>query len=148
MQDSCHDRIRLPHLRNKITSAAAAAKWVRDGMTVGMSGFTRAGDAKAVPLALAERARHEKLKITLMTGASLGNDIDKTLTEAGVLARRIPFQSDPALRSAINRGEVMFVDQHLSETVEMLRTRQIAPIDVAIIEAAAITETGALVPTR
>jgi len=142
-----HDRIRLPILRERITSAASAAEWIRDGMTVGMSGFTRAGDAKAVPLALAERARHEPLKITLITGASLGSDIDKTLAESGVLARRMPFQADPALRAAINRGEVMFVDQHLSETVELLRTRQIAPVDVAVIEAVAITEDGAIVPT-
>ncbi|GAB3381180.1 acetyl-CoA hydrolase/transferase family protein [Massilia agri] len=142
-----HDRIRLPQLRERITSAARAAEWIRDGMTVGMSGFTRAGDAKAVPLALAERARSEPLKITLMTGASLGSDIDKTLAESGVLARRMPFQADPALRAAINRGEVMFVDQHLSETVELLRTRQIAPVDVAVIEAVAITETGAIIPT-
>ncbi|WP_288379588.1 acetyl-CoA hydrolase/transferase family protein [uncultured Massilia sp.] len=142
-----HDRIRLPALRERITSAAGAAEWIRDGMTVGMSGFTRAGDAKAVPLALADRARREPLKITLITGASLGSDIDKTLAESGVLARRMPFQADPALRAAINRGEVMFVDQHLSETVELLRTRQIAPVDVAVIEAVAITETGAIIPT-
>ncbi len=147
MHDPLHDRIRLPALRERVTSAEAAAAWIQDGMTVGMSGFTRAGDAKAVPMALAERAQGEKLQITLMTGASLGSDIDKTLTEAGVLARRLPFQADPVLRSAINRGEVMFVDHHLSETVELLRTRQIAPIDIAIIEAAAITETGAIVPT-
>jgi succinyl-CoA:acetate CoA-transferase len=147
MSDSEQQRIRLPSLREKITSAAEAAKWIKDGMSVGMSGFTRAGDAKVVPLALAERARHEQLKITLLTGASLGSDVDKTLTEAGVLARRMPFQSDPVLRAAINRGEVMFIDQHLSETVELLRTRQIAPIDIAIIEAVAITETGAIVPT-
>ena len=147
MHDEYQDRIRLPLLRERITSAATAAEWIRDGMTVGMSGFTRAGDAKVVPLALAERARHEHLKITLMTGASLGNDVDRTLTEAGVLARRMPFQADPVLRAAINRGEVMYVDQHLSETVEMLRTRQIAPIDIAIIEAIAITDTGAIIPT-
>jgi len=147
MHDEYQHRIRLPLLRERVTSAAAAAEWIHDGMTIGMSGFTRAGDAKVVPLALAERARHEHLKITLMTGASLGNDVDRTLTEAGVLARRIPFQSDPVLRAAINRGEVMYVDQHLSETVEMLRTRQIAPIDIAIIEAIAITETGAIIPT-
>ena len=147
MHDNHEDRIRMPALRQKITSAAAAAEWISDGMTIGMSGFTRAGDAKVVPLALAERARREHLKITLMTGASLGNDVDKTLTEAGALARRMPFQSDPVLRAAINRGEVMFIDQHLSETVELLRTRQIAPIDIAIIEAVAITETGAIVPT-
>ena len=30
-------------------------------MRVGMSGFTRAGDAKALPRALAERARQEPL---------------------------------------------------------------------------------------
>ncbi|MDP3673331.1 MAG: succinate CoA transferase [Telluria sp.] len=147
MLDQYQDRIRMPLLRERITSAASAAESIRDGMTVGMSGFTRAGDAKAVPLALAERARREPLKITLMTGASLGSDVDKTLTQAGVLARRLPFQADPTLRAAINRGEVMFIDQHLSETVEMLRTRQIAPIDIAIIEAIAITETGAIIPT-
>jgi len=147
MPENYRHRIRLNSLLGRVTTAAAAAEWIRDGMTVGMSGFTRAGDAKVVPLALAERARRERLKITLMTGASLGSDIDKTLTEAGVLARRIPFQADATLRAAINRGEVMYVDHHLSETVELLRTRQIAPIDVAVVEAVAITETGAIVPT-
>jgi len=145
--DIANDRIRLPALRERITTPAAAAEWIRDGMTVGMSGFTRAGDAKAVPLALAERARRDPLSITLITGASLGSDIDATLAESGVLARRMPFQADPKLRRAINAGEVMFIDQHLSETVELLRTRQIAPVDVAIVEAIAITEDGAIVPT-
>jgi succinyl-CoA:acetate CoA-transferase len=147
MHDEYQDRIRHPLLRERITSAAAAAALIEDGMTIGMSGFTRAGDAKAVPLALADRARHDPLQITLMTGASLGSDVDKILTEAGVLARRLPFQSDPTLRAAINRGEVMFIDQHLSETVELLRTGQIAPIDIAIIEAIAITDSGAIIPT-
>ena len=68
-----------------------------------------------------------------MTGASLGHDIDKTLTEAGILARRLPFQSDATLRAAINRGEVMFIDQHLSETVEQLRSGQLSPIDYAVV---------------
>lgn len=147
MNDEYQQRIRLPLLRDRITSAEAAAEWIQDGMTIGMSGFTRAGDAKEVPLALAARASKSPLKITLITGASLGDSVDKTLTEAGVLARRMPFQSDPVLRKAINRGEVMYIDQHLSETVEMLRTRQIAPINIAIIEAIAITETGAIIPT-
>jgi len=141
------DRIRCAPLRERVTSAQDAARWIEDGMTVGMSGFTRAGDVKLVPGALAERARQHPLKITLLTGASLGNDTDKRLTEAGALARRMPFQVDPVLRAAINRGEVMFIDQHLSETVEQLRSRHIAPVDVAIVEAVAITEDGAIVPT-
>lgn len=142
-----HDRIRLSALHARITTATAAAALIKDGMTVGMSGFTKSGDAKEVPLAMAERARQSPFQITLMTGASLGNDVDKLLTEAGVLARRLPFQADPVLRAAINRGEVMYVDQHLSETVEMLRTRQLNPIDIAIVEAIAITETGAIIPS-
>ncbi len=147
MPKAYHDRIRLPRLHARITDAATAAELIHDGMTVGMSGFTRSGEAKEVPLALAARAQKERIKITLMTGASLGNDVDKVLTEAGALARRMPFQADPVLRAAINRGEVMYIDHHLSETVELLRTKQIAPIDVAIIEAVAITETGAIIPT-
>lgn len=51
------------------------------------------------------------------------------------------------LRAAINRGEVMFIDQHLSETVEQLRSGQISPIDYAVVEAVAITEDGGIVPS-
>jgi succinyl-CoA:acetate CoA-transferase len=140
-------RIRHPRFWDRVVSAEEAASLIKDGMVIGMSGFTRAGEAKAVPMALAERAKTDPLKITLMTGASLGNDLDKTLAEAHVLARRIPFQADPGLRNAINNGEVMFVDQHLSETVEQLRTQQIPAIDIAVIEAVAITEEGGIIPT-
>lgn len=141
------DRIRCQALMDRVVSARQAAELIQDGMTVGMSGFTRAGEAKAVPLALAERARETPLRITLMTGASLGNDLDKTMVESRMLARRMPFQSDPALRKAINAGEVMFIDQHLSETVEQLRTGQIHGVDVAIVEAVAITSEGGIIPT-
>lgn len=140
-------RIRRSSLRKKIVSAAEAAKIVKDGMIVGMSGFTRAGDAKAVPLAMAARAKHDPFKITLITGASLGHDIDKILCEAGVTKRRLPFQVDTTLRKAINCGEVLFIDQHLSHTVEQMRARQMPQADCAIIEAVAITETGGIVPT-
>ncbi|MEN3275076.1 MAG: succinyl-CoA:acetate CoA-transferase [Massilia sp.] len=145
--EAYEERIGCPLLRERVTSAAAAAALIRDGMTVGMSGFTRAGDVKLVPAALAERARREPLRITLLTGASLGNDTDKLLTEAHALARRMPFQVDPVLRAAINRGEVMYVDQHLSETVEVLRAGHMKPVDIAVIEAVRITDSGAIVPT-
>ena len=140
-------RIRLFPLLERIVAAEQAASLIQDGMIVGMSGFTRAGDAKAVPLAMARRAHDDPFKITLITGASLGKDVDRVLTEAHVLARRMPFQSDPTLRAAINGGEVMFIDQHLSETVEHLRSGQLGPMDYAIIEATPITEDGGIVPT-
>lgn len=91
-------RIRLASLHDKVISAEQAAQFIENGMTVGMSGFTRAGEAKAVPQALVELAKKNPLKITLITGASLGNDLDKQLTEAGVLSRRMPFQVDNTLR--------------------------------------------------
>ena len=58
------DRIRRPALMSKLMSAEQAAQFFKDGMTVGMSGFTRAGDAKALPTALVERARHTPLHLT------------------------------------------------------------------------------------
>ena len=141
------DRIRLASLHDKVISADQAAEFIQDGMTIGMSGFTRAGEAKAIPQALVKRAKQHPLKISLITGASLGNDLDKQMTEAGVLARRMPFQVDNTLRRAINNGEVMFIDQHLSETVEQMRNLQLKRPDIAVIEAVAITEYGHIVPT-
>ena len=141
------DRIRRPSLMAKVMSASQAAELFEDGMSVGMSGFTRAGDAKALPLALVERARRAPLNLTLLTGASLGNDSDGLMANAGVVARRMPFQSDAALRRKINTGEVMFIDQHLSETAEQLRSGDLKPIDVAVIEAVAITADGGIIPT-
>lgn len=140
-------RIRRQSLIDKITTPQAAAALIKDGMIIGMSGFTRAGDAKAVPIAMVERAKTDPFQITLITGASLGHGIDRMLTDAKILARRMPFQVDTTLRAAINRGEVMFVDQHLSETVEHLRSNQLGPIDYAVIEATAITEEGGIVPS-
>jgi succinyl-CoA:acetate CoA-transferase len=45
-------RIRLASLHDKVISAEQAALLLKMDMTVGMSGFTRAGEAKAVPQAL------------------------------------------------------------------------------------------------
>lgn len=141
------DRIRCQELHNKVMSADDAAAFIKDGMTVGMSGFTRAGDVKLIPDAMVRKAQKDPFKITLITGASLGHDTDKKLTNAGILKRRMPFQVDTTLRKAINSGEVLFMDQHLSETSELLRNGHLKPVDCAVIEATAITEDGGIVPT-
>jgi succinyl-CoA:acetate CoA-transferase len=46
-------RIQQASLASKIMPAAAAARLIQPGMTVGMSGFTGSGYPKAVPLELA-----------------------------------------------------------------------------------------------
>ncbi|WP_413578382.1 acetyl-CoA hydrolase/transferase family protein [Bdellovibrio sp. HCB290] len=141
-----HDRI-AEKFRKKIISADQAAALIKDGMVVGASGFTKAGDAKATLMALAERAKSHPLKINLMTGASLGHNLDGRLAEAGVIARRMPFQADPILRKKINSGEVMFMDQHLGETAELLAYGFLPAIDIAVIEVAAIYSDGSVLPT-
>lgn len=141
------DRIRYSSLISKVMSADQAVACIHDGMTIGMSGFTRAGDCKLVPSALARKAQHEPLKLSLFTGASLGHDSDAILAQAGVLSRRMPFQVDSVLRQKINQGEVLFIDQHLSFSVEQLRSGQLPAIDVAVIEAVAITPEGGIIPT-
>ncbi|WP_035488192.1 acetyl-CoA hydrolase/transferase family protein [Alicyclobacillus contaminans] len=143
------EHLRMPALRSRVMTAEEAAACIEDGMTVGISGFTRAGDAKVVPMALADRAKAlgRPFHINLWTGASVAEEVDRTLTEAGVVARRLPFQSESTMRDAINRGDVMYVDQHLSLTVEMIREGTLGHLDVAVIEVVAITEDGYLVPS-
>ena len=141
-------RIRKTDLHQKIMPAEQAAQFIKADMKVGMSGFTRAGDSKALPIALAAKsATQGPLNLTLFTGASLGNDSDGLMAKSGVLARRSPFQVDNTMRQHINDGKVLFYDQHLSELAEQLRSEGAYPIDVAVIEAIAITEEGHIVPS-
>lgn len=141
------DRILRRELIDKIVTAEQAAALIKDQMVVGSSGFTKAGDSKAVLPALASRAQAEPLHITLLTGASLGHNTDAALTTSHVLSRRMPFQVDPVLRKSINAGEVMFIDHHLYETVEQLQNKHLPPVDIAVIEVTKIEEDGSLVPT-
>ena len=50
-------RLRDSKALSLVRSAEEAAEIIKDGMTVGVSGFTPSGYPKAVPLALAERAK-------------------------------------------------------------------------------------------
>jgi succinyl-CoA:acetate CoA-transferase len=147
MLESNLKRIRDPRLWDRVVTPEEAAEWIKDGMTLGLSGFTRAGDVKAVPFALVNRAKTETFKVNVYTGASLGSDVDKLFAQAGILGKRLPFQADPTMRKKINNGELLFVDQHLSHTAEMVRANVIAPIDFAILEAVSITEDGMVIPT-
>ncbi|PLS05618.1 acetyl-CoA hydrolase/transferase family protein [Neobacillus cucumis] len=141
------ERIRDKRLFDRIVTPEEAASWIQDGMTLGLSGFTRAGDVKAVPFALVKRAETEKFKVNVYTGASLGSDVDKLFAEAGILGKRLPFQADATMRSKINKGEMLFVDQHLSHTAELVRAGVMESVDYAILEAFSVTEDGLVIPT-
>ncbi|MCH4890714.1 acetyl-CoA hydrolase/transferase family protein [Acidaminobacter sp. JC074] len=142
------NRIRMESLENKVMTAEAASMLIKDGMTVATSGFTPSGYPKSVPLALAKRAEEgEKIGLTLVTGASVGDELDGAWARAGILKRRFPYQTNASSRNGINDGSVSYQDMHLSHVPQFIEYGFLGNIDVAIIEALAITEEGGIIPT-
>ena len=141
-------RVRNKSLLDRIVTAEEAASFIKPGMNVGTSGFTPSGYPKAVPLALAERMKKDPFRINLWTGASTGAELDDALAAVHGIQFRMPYQTDKLLRSEINSGEVDYCDLHLSESAQLARYGFLGgKIDVAIVEACAITEEGNIIPT-
>ena len=142
------ERLRNECAEALITTAQEAAKLIKDGMVVGMSGFTPSGYPKAVPVALAERANSgDKFQIDLYSGASLGPEVDTMMTEAGIIRKRLPYHTNPVIRKAINAGQVQYIDMHLSQSPQYVNMGFLPKPQVAIVEALAITEEGNLILT-
>jgi len=121
-----------------IESASAAAGRIADDATVLVSGFGSVGYPKAVPLALAESDRD--LSLTVVSGGSVGAEIDETLFEAGAVARRYPYQARPPAREAVNDGSVAFSDRHISSLGDEVEFGGLVDPDVAVVEAVAVGE--------
>lgn len=146
------DRIQNAQLRGKVMSAEEAAQFVNNGDKVGISGFTGAGYPKALPTAIANRAkeahaRGEAYMIDLFTGASTAPDCDGVLAEADAIRFRTPYQSDPILRNKINDGTTYYMDYHLSESGMYVEQGFFGQMNVAIVEAVRITPEGHIVPS-
>ena len=146
------ERVQHEGLRGKIMSAAQAAEFIADGMTVGISGFTGAGYPKAVPTAIAEKAQAahaagKPYKIRMITGASTADECDGVLARANAISFRSPFQSDPTMRNQINAGDAAYMDVHLSHIEPQVRAGFFGDMDVAVVEVAGITADGKLIPS-
>ncbi len=142
------NRIKNKDIKKRVVTAEEASKLIKDGMTVGTSGFTPAGYPKAVPLALAKRAKEgEEIKINLITGASVGEELDGELAKAGVISKRYPYQTNRDLRDRINNGEISFNDIHLSHVPKWIKYGFFGKIDVIVIEAVLIREDGGIIPS-
>ena len=78
-------RIRREDLLNRVMSADEAAKVIQPDMVIATSGFTPSGYPKEVPLAIARRVEEtgENLNLTLITGASVGDELDGALSRVG-----------------------------------------------------------------
>ena len=141
------DRVRNKALQSKIVTPEEAADFIKPGMTLATSGFTSSAYPKAVPLALADRMKKDPFTVNIMTGASTGPEFDEALASVHGIKKRLPFQTDKVLRSQINDGTVDYIDIHLSEVAQLSRCGYLGHLDVAVIEACAITEEGNIIPT-
>lgn len=130
----------------KLTPEEAVAH-IFNGATVGFSGFTPAGAAKATPRAIAAKAqalhaRGEPFQIRVLTGASTGKSLDETLAAADAISWRAPYQSSASLRKQMNGGKAVFVDMHLSHVQQTVSAGFFGKVDFAVVEATEVTADG------
>lgn len=136
----------------RFITAEEAASYINHDDNVAFSGFTPAGAPKAVPTALAERAKKEHeagrpFKIGMFTGASTGDSLDGELARANAVKFRTPYQSNKDMKNLINSGQTEYFDMHLSQVAQELRYKFMGDVDIAIIEAADVNEKGEIVLT-
>lgn len=134
-------------ITSKKTSAESAAEMINNGDVLGLSGFTLAGYPKVVPLAIAKRAESlhaagQEFKVSVFSGASTGDSCDGALARADAVKLRMPYQSNPFLRKAINNGSVHYIDAHLGRMGYLVRTGAVPAPTVAIVEVSAILPDG------
>ena len=141
----------MSHSYARMTAAEAASQ-IQNKQTVAFSGFTAAGAPKAIPRAIADRARQihaagDLFRIGVMTGASTGKSLDGALAQAEAVLFRTPYQSDPDLRKSINEGKTAFFDMHLSMLPQAVRYGFLGPVHWAVIEACDVSPTGEITLT-
>ncbi len=141
----------MSHSYPRLT-AAEAAEHIQNTHTVSFSGFTAAGAAKAVPRAIADRAKQihaagGPFRIGVMSGASTGRSLDGALAQAEAVLFRTPYQADPDLRKSINEGRTAFFDMHLSMMPQAVRYGFLGPVHWAVVEACDVSEYGEITLT-
>jgi succinate CoA transferase len=150
----CWQKLKLPIATSEMREISAddVADFVKDGYTVAFSGFTPAGSPKVIGPAIAKKAEEEhaaskSFAIDVLSGASTGDAVDGVLTRARAARFRAPYQTNGDMRSAIDDGNISFCDTHISRFPRYVKQGIFGEIDLAIIEAADVSDSGEIVPT-
>jgi len=111
---------------------------------------------RKVPTALADHVEKNnlqgKLKFNLFVGASSGAETENRWARLNMIERRSPHQVGKEIARGINTGAIKFFDKHLSMfPVDLIYGfytlhKENNRLDVAIVEASAITEDGGIIP--
>lgn len=91
-----------------VITAAEAASMIKNGDSLGLSGFTPAGAPKATTkelakIAVAEHEKGNEFKVSLFTGASTGQSTDGDLAAAGAIKYRAPYTTNSEFRTRVNK---------------------------------------------
>ncbi|KAJ5511161.1 hypothetical protein LT330_006155 [Penicillium expansum] len=149
-------RVRRPSYLKKLAKAEDLIHHFPNGTYIGWSGFTGVGYPKMVPTALADHVEKNslqgQLKYNLFVGASSGAETESRWARLNMIERRSPHQVGKEIAKGINNGDIKFFDKHLSMFPSDLvygwytLNKPKPTIDVAVIEASAITENGGIIP--
>ncbi|KIW04440.1 acetyl-CoA hydrolase [Verruconis gallopava] len=165
-------RVRRPSYLSKLAKAEDLLHLFPNGSYIGWSGFTGVGYPKKVPTALADHVEKHglqgKLKFNLFVGASSGAETENRWARNDMIERRAPHQVGKDIAKGINTGKIKFFDKHLSMfPVDLMYgfytmnrkgqheegqsngldiAKKTNRLDVAIVEASAITEDGGIIP--
>jgi acetyl-CoA hydrolase len=140
-------RIECAELLKKVMPVEEAVKFIHDGSTLAISGFTKSGEPKVFIPALGRHfaANHPDYKITLLSGASLSEDVENPL--APFVAKRAPYMSSSESRKRILARTMDFSDIHLSQFSRNLMYGFYGDIDFAVVEVSRILPSGGVILT-
>ena len=149
-------RVRRPSYLKKLTTAEELIPLFPHDSYIGWSGFTGVGYPKKIPTALADYVEANNLqgkqKYNLFVGASSGAETESRWAKLDMIERRSPHQVGKEIAKGINEGRINFFDKHLSMfPVDLMygyytKHKANNKLDVAIVEATAITEDGGIIP--
>lgn len=142
-----NERIECKELLRKVMPVEEAVKFINDGATVAISGFTKSGEPKVTIPALGRyfAQNHPERRITLLSGASLSEEVENPI--APFVSKRAPYMSSSESRRRILNHQMEFNDIHLSQFSRNLMYGFYGDIDFAVIEASRITPTGGVILT-
>ncbi|CEP22055.1 ACH1 [Cyberlindnera jadinii] len=155
MSQLLKQRVRYAPYLKKLRTPEECVELFKNNQYIGWSGFTAVGAPKVVPDAVAQHVEDNnlqgKLQFNLFVGASAGKEESRWATN-NMIKLRSPHQVGRPIAAGINDGSIKFFDKHLSMFAQDLtygfytREKENDLLDISIIEATAITESGAIVP--
>jgi|OSPMetMinimDraft_2_1075162.scaffolds.fasta_scaffold00468_5 acyl-CoA hydrolase len=146
------ERIRDKDLEGKIVDPMEAVNFIPKRGVLAFAGMAGTAYPKVIPRALAERVKNDKeFGYVILNGGSVGEDFDEAISKVNIMRRYPLGSSSERLRKEVNSRSFEVSDLWLFEFSRWIRfnvfKRRIGEIDVAVIEATAITEGGEVIPS-